>query len=84
MTFDEAIAELRALQKRGMALSAFPTKVEAIMKVLDNASDVLRSGVDCAGAVVNTWSRGDLAGAVNRLDGWREGAVSLVAPPNRS
>lgn len=38
----------------------------------------LRAGIEAAQAVIDCWSRGDLAGAVNCLDGWIDDARELA------
>ena len=44
------------------------------------AVQVIVNGIDAATAVVNNWEEGDLAGAVNVLDGWIEEAQEAQSP----
>ncbi len=38
----------------------------------------LEDGIGAAQRVIDTWERGDLADAVNELQGWREGAKETL------
>jgi len=44
------------------------------------AVQVIVNGIEAATAVVNNWEEGDLAGAVNVLDGWIEEAQEAQSP----
>jgi len=41
--------------------------------------DELRDGINAAQRVIDTWSQGDLAGAVNGLEQWIESARKTLA-----
>jgi hypothetical protein len=43
--------------------------------------DELRDGIEAAQRVIDTWSQGDLAGAVNGLEEWIESARDTLAKP---
>lgn len=57
-------------------------KIDALPKKTGEAklAETLAEGIHAARAVVTNWERGDLAGAVNTLEGWADAAQKLLAP----
>lgn len=43
------------------------------------AFELVDSGIEAADEVVKNWSRGDLAGAVNNLEGWADEAREILS-----
>lgn len=56
--------------------------IEAIEEAIRDreAIQVIVEGIEAATAVVNNWAQGDLAGAVNVLDGWVDKALETQSP----
>jgi hypothetical protein len=76
---DKTLAEkLEAAMNAGEKTMVLDTRTVALMiqnardarTTIDALTDDLAEGVSAARAVVESWEKGDLAGAVNMLDGW--------------
>jgi hypothetical protein len=75
----DAESKMAAEELRGYDSAVYPTTVEIPDSALaapaptgPSAQAALELGVILARAVVASWERGDLAGAVNALDGWAD------------
>ncbi|WP_156912808.1 hypothetical protein [Methylocaldum szegediense] len=48
-----------------------------LVKIFKEQDGLLQEDIEAAQEVVNCWSSGDLAGAVNNLEGWVESVLKF-------
>ena len=48
---------------------------------MNEAERIISDGIDAAQAVITNWEKGDLAGAVNELEGWARMAIDFMPDP---